>query len=77
MAKSPEEGTASLHHNLLEKTGKSHGYANQVALKALAPDDAPRPGSDDLANARYAGAKAALRPDPGGGRAARASGSLR
>jgi hypothetical protein len=92
MAKSPEEGMASLHRNLLEKTGKSidewaeiarksglgrhkdlvahlkaehglsHGYANQVALKAVAPDDAPKPGSDDLVDAQYLGAKAALRP---------------
>ena len=92
MAKSPEDGMASLHRNLLEKTGKSidewagiargaglgkhkdlvayikaehglsHGYANQVALKALEADDAPKPGSDDLVSAQYAGAKAALRP---------------
>jgi Domain of unknown function (DUF5655)/Domain of unknown function (DUF4287) len=92
MAKSPEEGMASLHRNLLEKTGKSidewagiarksglgkhkdlvahlkaehelsHGYANQIALKALAPDDAPKAGSDDLVDAQYAGAKAALAP---------------
>ena len=91
MAKSPEEGMASLHRNLLEKTGKSidewaglarktglgkhkdlvahlkadhglsHGYANQIALKALAPLDAPKAGGDDLVDAQYAGAKAALR----------------
>jgi hypothetical protein len=92
MAKSPEEGMASLHRNLLEKTGKSidewaglaratgvgkhkdlvahlkaehglsHGYANQVALAALAAPDAPKAGTDDLVTAQYAGAKAALRP---------------
>jgi Domain of unknown function (DUF5655)/Domain of unknown function (DUF4287) len=91
MAKSPEEGMASLHRNLLEKTGKSidewvgiarstglgkhkelvahlksehglsHGYANQIALKALASDDAPKAGSDDLVDAQYAGPKASLR----------------
>jgi Domain of unknown function (DUF5655)/Domain of unknown function (DUF4287) len=92
MAKSPEEGMASLHRNLLEKTGKSidewaglaratglgkhkdivahlktehgltHGYANHIAQKALAADDAPKAGSDDLIDAQYAGAKAGLRP---------------
>jgi hypothetical protein len=92
MAKSPEEGMASLHRNLLEKTGKSidewagiarstglgkhkeivtylktehglsHAYANQIALRALVPADAPTPGSDDLVNAQYAGAKAGLKP---------------
>ena len=92
MANSPEEGMASLHRNLLEKTGKSidewagiarraglgkhkdlvahlksehglsHGYANQIALKALASDDAPKAGSDDLVAAQYAGAKAGLKP---------------
>lgn len=92
MAKSPEEGMASLFKNLEAKTGKSietwvglarkagiakhgqlvthlktehgltHGYANQIALKALAADDAPVRGSDDLVEAQYAGAKAAMRP---------------
>jgi hypothetical protein len=92
MAKSPEEGMASLHKNLLEKTGKSidawagiaratglgkhkdivahlkaehglsHGYANQIAQRALAAADAPKAGSDDLVTAQYAGAKAALKP---------------
>jgi hypothetical protein len=92
MAKSPEEGMASLHRNLLEKTGKSidewavigratglgkhqeivahlkaehglsHGYANQIALKALASADAPPAGSDGLVDAQYAGAKAGLKP---------------
>ena len=92
MAKSPEEGMASLHRNLLEKTGKPidewaeiaratglgkhkeivthlkaehdlpHAYANQIALKALAPAGAPKAGSDELVEAQYAGAKAGLRP---------------
>jgi hypothetical protein len=92
MAKSPEEGMASLIRNLEEKTGKSieawvaiargsgktkhkevvdylkaqhdlgHGYANQVAMRSLAASDAPAAGSDDLVEAQYAGAKAAIRP---------------
>ncbi len=92
MAKSPEEGMASLIRNLEEKTGKSidawvaiargsgktkhkeivnylkaqhslsHGYANQVAIRALAAADAPAAGSDDLVEAQYAGAKSAIRP---------------
>lgn len=39
-----------------------HGYANQIALRALAAPDAPAAGSDDLIGAQYAGAKAALKP---------------
>jgi hypothetical protein len=92
MAKSPEEGMASLIRNLEEKTGKSmdawvaiargtgkakhkeivallkaeqglsHGYANQIAIRALAASDSPAAGSDDLIEAQYAGAKAAIRP---------------
>lgn len=92
MAKSPEEGMASLFQNLEAKTGKplaawvaiargsgkakhkeivtflkeehglTHGYANQIAIRALAADDAPAAGSDDLVEAQYAGAKAAVRP---------------
>lgn len=92
MAKSPEEGMASLIRNLEEKTGKSiaewiaiarasglekhgqlvaflkkdhsltHGYANQVALRALKADAAASTASDDPVSAQYAGSKAALRP---------------
>ncbi len=92
MAKSPEDGMASLIQNLELKTGKSlpvwvalargsglfkhkelvahlkaehslsHGYANQVALQALAADDAPARGSDDQVNAQYQGPKAGLLP---------------
>jgi hypothetical protein len=92
MAKSPEEGMASLIQNLEAKTGKSlahwvtlarasgfgkhkeivtflktehgltHGYANQIALRAVASDDAPAAGSNDLIEAQYKGQKAALRP---------------
>ena len=40
----------------------THGYANQIALRALAADDAPPAGSADLVDAQYGGAKAALRP---------------
>jgi hypothetical protein len=42
--------------------GVTHGYANQIALQALRPADAPAPGSDGLVESQYAGAKAALRP---------------
>jgi Domain of unknown function (DUF5655)/Domain of unknown function (DUF4287) len=92
MAKSPEDGMASLIRNLEEKTGKSidvwaviargsgktkhkeivdylkaahglgHGYANQIAFRALAGANAPAVESDDLIEAQYAGAKAAVRP---------------
>jgi hypothetical protein len=92
MAKSPEQGMASLIQNLEAKTGKSieawvaiargaklakhtevvaflkqqhgltHGYANQVAMRALAAADAPAAGSEDLVEAQYQGAKAAMRP---------------
>ncbi len=92
MAKSPEEGMASLIRNLEEKTGKSidawaviargsgktkhkeivdylkaehglgHGYANQIAFRALATANAPAAGGDDLVEAQYSGAKAAVRP---------------
>jgi hypothetical protein len=92
MAKSPEEGMASMIANLEAKTGKSldawiaiargarlskhkeivdflkqkhgltHGYANQVALRALAAADAPAAGSTDLVEAQYQGPKAAMRP---------------
>jgi predicted transport protein len=92
MAKSPEEGMATLIQNLETKTGRSmeewvatarstgigkhkelvdyikanlgltHGYANQIALRALASDDAPAAGSDDLIDAQYTGSKAGMRP---------------
>ena len=92
MAKSPEDGMASLIRNLEEKTGQSidawiviargsgktkhkemvnylkadhglgHGYANQVAQRALAAIDAPAAGSDELVEAQYSGPKAAVRP---------------
>jgi hypothetical protein len=42
--------------------GVTHGYANQIALEALRPADAPAAGSDALVEAQYAGPKAALRP---------------
>ena len=92
MAKSPEEGLASLVRNLESQTGKSlatwvatargsglakhkdivaylktehgltHGYANQIALRSLAADDAPAAGSDELIDAQYSGPKQSMRP---------------
>jgi Domain of unknown function (DUF4287)/Domain of unknown function (DUF5655) len=92
MAKSPDEGLASMIRNLEEKTGRSieswiatargsglakhkeiveflksehaltHGYANQIAQRALAASDAPAPGSDDMVEAQYQGPKAAMKP---------------
>ncbi len=47
---------------LKEEHGVSHGYANQIALHALRPEDAPAAGSAGLIDAQYAGARAALRP---------------
>src|SRR5262245_54249787 len=49
-------------HFLKGEHGVSHGYANQIALKALEPEGAPAAGSDGLLEAQYAGAKARLRP---------------
>jgi hypothetical protein len=39
--------------------GVSHGYANQIALAAIGRT---MPGSDDLVEVQYSGAKAGLRP---------------
>lgn len=47
---------------LKKEHGLTHGYANQIALRALAAADAPEGGSEDLVEAQYGGAKAALRP---------------
>src|SRR5579863_387493 len=47
---------------LKEQHGVTHGYANQIALEALRPARAPKPGSDDLVAEQYVGKKAALRP---------------
>jgi hypothetical protein len=47
---------------LKEEHGVTHGYANQIALQALQPADAPALGSEGLVDAQYAGPKAALRP---------------
>src|SRR5262245_6127230 len=41
--------------------GLTHGYANQVALRAVAAAN-PAPADGDLVAAQYAGAKSALRP---------------
>src|SRR6266851_5172474 len=48
--------------HLKQKHGLTHGYANQIALRALKSGDAPAAGSDDVVEAQYAGAKAELRP---------------
>lgn len=47
--------------HLKSEFGIGHGYANQIALQALRPADAPTSGAG-LVDAQYAGAKAALRP---------------
>lgn len=51
-----------LVEHLKREHGLLHGYAHQIALRALAPDDAPSAGSEALIEAQYAGTKAALRP---------------
>lgn len=51
-----------LVEHLKQEHGLPHGYANQIALRALAPDDAPSAGSEALIEAQYTGAKAALKP---------------
>ena len=48
--------------HLKQEQGLTHGYANQVALRALAKEDTPEAGSEALVEAQYAGAKAALKP---------------
>ena len=48
--------------HLKSSHGLTHGYANQIALRAVKPDDAPAEGSDELIDAQYTGAKAAMRP---------------
>jgi hypothetical protein len=47
--------------HLKEQHELTHGYANLVALRALAPAGGA-PAGDDLIEAQYAGNKAALRP---------------
>ena len=42
--------------------GLTYGYANQIAQRALAGDDAPAQGSAELIDAQYTGSKAAMRP---------------
>ena len=42
--------------------GLTYGYANQIAQRALAAQDAPTAGSDELIDAQYTGAKSAMRP---------------
>jgi len=45
---------------LKSEHGLTHGYANMVALRSLAADDAPE--GDDLIAAQYDGAKGSLKP---------------
>ena len=56
----------SKHKEMIEYLKTNHeltyGYANQIAQRALAHDDAPDAGSDELVDAQYTGAKAAMRP---------------
>jgi hypothetical protein len=47
--------------HLKSEHGLTHGYANMVALRALAADEPAKCG-DDLVAAQYAGPKAALKP---------------
>jgi hypothetical protein len=47
---------------LKQEQGLSHGYAHQIALRALAPKDAPSAGGEAQIEAQYAGPKAALKP---------------
>ena len=42
--------------------GRTHGYANQFAIRALAAADAPAAGSADLVAAQHQGAKVVVRP---------------
>lgn len=49
-----------LLNHLKSEHGLTHGYANLVALKALACDE--ETGDTDLVAGQYAGAKSALRP---------------
>ncbi len=48
--------------HLKQEYGVSHGYANQIALRALAPNDSPAIGSTEMVDAQFAGNKAAMRP---------------
>src|SRR5262249_17450505 len=57
--KLPKHGL--LVNHLKEQHGLTHGYANQIALRALASNDADT-GDDSLIDQQYAGAKAPLRP---------------
>ena len=52
----------ALVDHLKSAHGLTYGYANQIAQRALAPDDAPAAGSDELVDAQFTGSKAAMRP---------------
>ncbi len=57
---------AAKHQEMVEwlkaNQGLTFGYANQIALRAMADEDAPEAGSDELVDAQFTGAKAAMRP---------------
>jgi predicted transport protein len=57
---------AAKHKEMVEWLKSNHGltfgYANQIAQRALAADDAPEAGSEELVDAQFTGAKAAMRP---------------
>jgi len=48
--------------HLKSEYGIGHGYANQIAQRALAPAGADGRNADTMLDAQYAGAKSALRP---------------
>src|SRR5437016_401850 len=47
---------------LKQEHGLTHGYAHQIALRAVAASDETEPKCGDEIEAQYAGPKAALRP---------------
>lgn len=51
-----------LVEHLKKECGLTHGYAHQISLRALASEEAPASGSDELVDTQYSGVKANLRP---------------
>jgi len=51
----------ALVDHIKQQHGLTHGYAHQIALRALAAPDAPTESADLLAQ-QYSGAKAAMKP---------------
>ncbi len=60
--KSKLEKHGEIVKHLKSEHDLGHGYANLVAQKALQPADGTEPSGDELVEAQYSGAKAALRP---------------